>query len=95
MLQLAELMKGKSYPDSGKILYEILFDAICNSKVVEINMSGVDALPSMFLNVSFGPLIKEKGLNVLKKSFKLFNVSQSQVERIKRYFEDYSFGVRQ
>lgn len=94
MLQLADLMKGKSYPDSGRELYEVLLDAICNSKVVEINMSGVEALPSMFLNTSFRPIIKEKGLDSLIKSFKLYNVSKSQIERIKRYFEDCMCGTR-
>lgn len=89
MLQLSELMKGKSYPDSGKELYAILSDAISKSMVVEINMAGVDALPSMFMNTSFGPIIEKNGLDVLKKSFKLFNVSQSQIIRIKRYFDDY------
>lgn len=94
MLQLAKLMKDKSYPDSGRELYNILLNAICTSKIVEINMGGVDGLPSMFLNTSLGPLIKEKGLDVLKKSFTLRNVSKSQVERINQYFEDYDTGKR-
>lgn len=94
MLQLADLMKGKSYPDSGRELYEILLDAICNSKVVDINMAGVEALPSMFLNTSFRPLIKEKGLNSLVKSFRVFNITKSQIERIQRYFEDCTSGAR-
>lgn len=94
MLHLAQLMEDKSYPDSGRELYKILLDAICNSKVIEINMTGVDGLPSMFLNTSLGPLIQEKGLSVLKKSFKLLNVSKSQIERINQYFEDYEAGKR-
>lgn len=94
MLQLAKLMKDRSYPDSGRELYFILLDAICNSKIVEINMAGVDGLPSMFLNTSLGPLIKEKGLDVLKKSFKLLNVSKSQIDRINQYFGDYDAGRR-
>lgn len=94
MLQLSVLMDGKSYPDSGKELYHILLDAICNSKVVDIDMSGVEALPSMFLNTSLGPLIKEKGLEALKGSFRLLHVSKSQIQRLCKYFDDYSNGIR-
>lgn len=89
MVQLAELMKGKSYPDSGKELYSILSNAIKESIVVNINMDGVDAIPSMFMNTCFAPIIVQNGLDALKKSFKLFNVSQSQIERIKKYFDTY------
>lgn len=94
MVQLAELMKDKSYPDSGRELYAILLEAISTKTRVEINMAGVDALPSMFLNTSLGPLIKDKGLNLLKESFKLLNVSRTQIERIKKYFDNYPGGRR-
>lgn len=94
MVQLAELMKDKSYPDSGRELYAILLKAISTKTRVEIDMAGVDALPSMFLNTSLGPLIKDQGLSLLKESFKLLNVSQAQIERIRKYFDDYLEGKR-
>ncbi len=56
-------MNDRTYPDAGMLLYDTI-NLICerNDKIV-LDMNGVDLLSSMFLNVSIGRLIKERGVH--------------------------------
>lgn len=60
------LATKKNLPDAGKVLYDALNNAIkTNSKVV-VDMTGVEALPSIFLNMSLGRIIEDFGEEALK-----------------------------
>ncbi len=77
-------MDGRTYPDAGMLLYDTInpiYD--CEDKIV-LDMNGVDLLPSMFLNVSIGRLIKERGIQSIKK-ISFINITEGQIKRIKDY----------
>lgn len=87
---LNELMTGKSYPDAGSALYNALIENIQNSDKITIDMQDVPALPSVFLNTSFGRFIKEKGKDALKDRISFSKITASQAERIKEYLASFS-----
>lgn len=89
MIQLFELMQNKSYPESGKILYGILEEALKNDSSVEIDMTNVISLPSMFLNASFGNAFVVFGKDAIKRHTRFFHIGKSQAERLNEYFLRY------
>ena len=90
MIQLFQLMHNKSYPKSGAMLYGILEDAIKNGKDVDIDMTNVISLPSMFLNASFGNAFVEYGKEAIKQHTKFYHIGKSQAERLNEYFLRYN-----
>ena len=53
---------------------------------IVLDLEGINLLPSMFLNVSIGKLIREKGKSVLAKiSFN--NITKTQVKRLQDYVD--------
>lgn len=89
MIQLFELMQNKSYPESGQILYGILEEALKNDSSVEIDMTNVISLPSMFLNASFGNAFVVFGKDAIKRHTRFFHIGKSQAERLNEYFLRY------
>jgi len=89
MIQLFQLMQDKSYPESGELLYKILDDAIKNDKRVDIDMTDVISLPSMFLNASFGKAFVLYGKDSIKQRTKFYHIGKSQAERLGEYFLRY------
>lgn len=88
MIQLSEIMAGKSYPESGTALYGNIIQQMQADGKIEIDLKGVLSLPSMFLNASFGRIANEYGTNALKSKVTFFNISKAQAERLSNYFEN-------
>ena len=79
------LATKKNLPDAGKVLYDALNNAIkTNSKVV-VDMTGVEALPSIFLNMSLGRIIEDFGEEALKGKLSFKTITKAQAERVKDY----------
>lgn len=83
-------MSGKSYPDSGDMLYGDIIQKIKQGESIEIDLSGVLSLPSMFLNASFGRIARELGVQTMKSKITFFNISKAQAERLGDYFKNLS-----
>ena len=84
-IRIKPLMKNKSYPEAGSDLYRFIEERIGSQEKIEIDLSGVDALPSMFLNVSIGKLVDAYGFMPIVKKITFTNISSSQIDRIKTY----------
>lgn len=85
-IKLLPIMSGRTYPDAGALLYDRIAPILDTEDSIILDLEGVDLLPSMFLNVSIGRIIKEHGLQAIKKiSFR--NITKSQVQRIKNYID--------
>lgn len=83
-IQLSQLMKGKSYPDAGNVLYSEMCRAYRDNDSIVLDMNDVDILPSMFLNVSIGRLIKENG-RIFLRSVIFKNIKKNQLEKLQDY----------
>ena len=86
-IKLKEIMEGKSYPEAGTFLYQLINENIICSKKIILNMDGVTSVPSMFLNVSIGKYLEENGPDSLKGKLSFAQITKVQAERIKAYIE--------
>ena len=86
MVLLNSLMQDKSYPESGSLLFDIICQSVQNDQMIDIDMTGVVSLPSMFLNASFGKAFSQFGVDSIKQKTKFFHISRTQAERISEYF---------
>ena len=82
-------MEGKTFPQAGSELYDILVQKMDEPKIV-LDMTGVTILPSMFLNVSIGKFIDNYGLDTLRSKISFHKISVSQAQRIRDYVQKYS-----
>lgn len=87
---LNDLLQGLTYPEAGSKFYDILREVITVNETIQVNMEGVTGLPTMFMNTSFGKIMSEFGVERLKKSMIFKNISKVQIERIGKYFKDYT-----
>ena len=67
-IQLKEILGSNILlSDAGAEFYARLVSALANSDKVVVDMTDVSSLPSVFLNVSLGRLMDERGVEALRK----------------------------
>ena len=88
-INIQTLLEGKTYPQAGAELYDIIVRNMDEPKIV-LDMTGVSILPSMFLNMSIGKFIDNYGVDVLRSKISFHKISVSQAQRIKDYVQKYS-----
>lgn len=89
MVIIKEILKDRSYPDGGTVLFGYIKEAISANELLYIDMTEADAIPTMFMNTSFGNSIDKYGIEKTKATLKFKNISKSQIERFRKYFIDY------
>jgi len=87
MIQISQLMADRPYPESGQMLYDYMSPLLAKGENVTLDLAGVISLPSMFLNASIGMAAREYGIETIKKNIAFRNVTKTQAERLKEYFE--------
>ena len=65
-INIQTLLEGKTYPQAGAELYDILVQKMDEPKIV-LDMTGVSILPSMFLNMSIGKFIDNLPICVVNR----------------------------
>lgn len=78
------------YSKAGDALYSDAFPLIAQGEVIGFDMKGLDSVSTVFLNASFGHLIDAYGIDRVRKSFRFMNILRSQIDRIRKYFNDYT-----
>lgn len=90
MIQLVNYLKeSESFPQSGTRLLTDMETNLMNGNPIEIDLSGVLVLPSMFLNASFGKAIQKYGYNNIRQVIHFYNITKGQAMRISDYFRRY------
>ena len=89
-INVYELMQNRSYPDAGTQLYQIMSEKIDDVEKIDLNLANVSLVPSMFLNVSFGRFIRERGADFIKQKITFSNITANQANRIKEYVERFA-----
>lgn len=77
-------------PDAGNLFYAKIVEGVEDSGKVIVDMSGITALPSVFLNVSIGRLIDEWGMEKLKNSLTFIMITKQQAMRLRDYLAKYA-----
>lgn len=80
----------KDYAKAGDAIYVAAVPLITKGETILFDMKGLDAVSTVFLNMSFGQLMDRFGVDKVKGSFRFSNVLKSQAERIRKYFRDYA-----
>ncbi len=88
-VSLKDIFKDRSYPEGGTELFNIASKAILEGSKVHMDMRDIGSMPTLFMNTSFGNLIDLYGLETAKGVFIFSHVKQNQIDRIKKYFDDY------
>ena len=89
-INVYDLMQNRSYPDAGTQLYQIMSEKIDDVEKIDLNLANVSLVPSMFLNVSFGRFIRERGADFIKQKITFSNITANQAKRIKEYVERFA-----
>lgn len=85
IINLQQIMKNKTYPESGLALFEIMVDKMKMNDKIVIDLDGVVSMPSMFLNTSIGKFIEQYGVDVLREKVSFSRISSTQADRLKLY----------
>lgn len=88
-IKIKDLLAVGSYPEAGAKLYWLANPLLAQKQPIEIDMSDVASVPTLFMNISFGRLMSEYGKEPVMRSIRFFNISRSQLERFKSYFQSY------
>jgi STAS-like domain of unknown function (DUF4325) len=92
-IALYQILEQNGYVESGNIVFAEAKDIVLKGEVILIDMSQVESVPTNFLNTFIGALIDLYGIERTKKSLRFSNILKSQVERIRKYFNDYESVV--
>lgn len=88
-IKLNNMLRSKPHPDAGVDFCLILREAIIKGDVLQIDMTGVDSISTMFMTTSFGAIMSEFGSGKLKKAMVFRNITKVQIEIIVKYVNDY------
>lgn len=83
------LARTKDYRKAGEELYCIMIDKIQQGEPVKLDMSDIEAIPSLLLNPCVGRFIDNYGLDKLRETLSFSNILKSQAIRFKDYIQHY------
>ncbi len=86
---LKDLLDPVSFSNGGNNLYESIYSPIKSGDTINLVMDDVPPLPTIFMNMSFGQLIRMFGKEKVMKALHFTNISKSQLERFKGYFKSF------
>ena len=86
---MIDLMQNKTYPAAGLALFNAMAECMDRGENINVDLSGVEVLPSMLLNMSIGKYIETYGYTELQKKLSFSFITKSQSERIKNYIAKY------
>lgn len=82
-------MQNNTYPEAGYALFNAMTACMDKGENINLDLSGVDVLPSMLLNMSIGKYIETYGYTELQKKLSFSSITKSQAERIREYISKY------
>ena len=88
-IAIKEILTNRSLPDAGSLLYNHIVYAIDTDDKLQIDMTDVSSLPSIFLNASFGKAIDGYGKDSVKKYVSFLHITKSQAQRLSEYMSRY------
>lgn len=90
IIVIKDALNGRNFPDAGDFVYNLMLPGVDTDDQCIWDMHDVSELPSMFLNMSLGRFIKERGADFVKSKVRFKNINKSQAHRIVEYIEKIS-----
>lgn len=84
---LREVLKGRTYPEAGDYMYGLIIKTLDSEVKYIWDFALVSEVPSLFLNMCLGRLIRERGADFVKSKISFKNITRSQTNRIIKYVE--------
>ncbi len=88
-IKVIDIMQNNTYPEAGYALFLLMEEHMEKGEKINLDLAGVDVLPSMLLNMSIGKYIETYGYKELQKRLSFSSITKSQAERIKDYVSKY------
>ena len=88
-INLKDIMANQSLPDAGSRLLDIMISKLTAGENIILDLDGVPSLPSIFLNMSIGKFIEEKGVGLLKQKVSFTQITKGQAERLQEYIRKF------
>lgn len=83
------IINNTDFASAGKAISDAAIPLIQKGDKIIFDMTGQEALSTVFLNTAFGYLMDRFGVEKIKQSLKFRNILRSQGERIRTYFQNY------
>lgn len=90
IIVIKDALSGRNFPDAGDYVYNQMLPGVDTDDACVWDMQDVSELPSMFLNMSLGRFVKDRGADFVKKKVRFKNINKSQALRIVEYVEKIS-----
>jgi hypothetical protein len=90
IILIKDALYGRNFPDAGDYVYNMMLPGADTDDACIWDMQDVSELPSMFLNMSLGRFIKDRGVAFVKQKVRFRNINKSQALRIVEYVEKIS-----
>ena len=90
IIVIKDALSGRNFPDAGDYVYNQMLPGVDTDDACVWDMRDVSELPSMFLNMSLGRFVKDRGADFVKKKVRFKNINKSQALRIVEYVEKIS-----
>ena len=90
IIVIKDALNGRNFPDAGDYVYTQMLPGMDTDDACVWDMQDVSELPSMFLNMSLGRFVKDRGADFVKKKVRFKNINKSQALRIVEYVEKIS-----
>lgn len=84
-IKLMDCVSGTSTNAEGYGLFLALSNAFRDDETVKLSLEGCTPMSSSFMNSSFGELVEELGIDMIKKQLRLVDFKPSQAQQIKEY----------
>lgn len=86
---IKDILFDRSFPDAGDLFYSKIVHAINNNDKLQVDMTGVTSLPSVFLNASIGKAIDDYGKDSIRKNVSFLHITKTQADRLSEYMSRY------
>lgn len=86
-IHVTNYLKENTYPEAGTKVYDAIIERWESEPKIVLDLTDVNALPSLFLNTSIGKIIEEYGSEAMKKKIGFAHISATQIQRIREYVE--------
>ncbi|MBA9076076.1 STAS-like domain-containing protein [Rufibacter quisquiliarum] len=84
-IKLMDCVTGTSTNTEGLALSLVLLTELKDGNVVKLSLDGCTPMSSSFLNSSFGEVVEEVGMDVIKNQLRLVDYKPSEAKQIKDY----------